>query len=147
MGWVENLKRWGLNGTVDLQSERVGPIGAGQVGCISNVRCSLIKKACSAPRQRLACTHAGRQVRKQTRRHAGTLAHTARTCTSGSAQWASGRHNSCAASIMFPLERRGWHTDVTFVTDTYKYIHTHTHVTCGLGSLRICWRTTQPCTT
>ena len=31
MGWVENLKRFGLQGTVDLNSERVGPIGAGQV--------------------------------------------------------------------------------------------------------------------
>ena len=32
MGWVENLKRFGLQGTVDLNSERVGPIGAGQLG-------------------------------------------------------------------------------------------------------------------
>jgi hypothetical protein len=31
MGWVENLKRWGLQGTVDLSCERVGPIGAGQL--------------------------------------------------------------------------------------------------------------------
>jgi len=31
MGWVENLKRFGLNGTVDLSMNRVGSIGAGQL--------------------------------------------------------------------------------------------------------------------